>query len=43
MIAAHALSHQATLITNNTAEFSRVPGLQVENWGPQNDNKTQQD
>lgn len=43
MIAAHALSHQATLITNNTAEFSRVPGLQVENWVPQNDNKTHQD
>jgi predicted nucleic acid-binding protein len=22
----------ATLVTRNQAEFSRVPGLQVENW-----------
>jgi tRNA(fMet)-specific endonuclease VapC len=32
MIAAHALSQQATLITNNTREFSKVPGLQLDNW-----------
>lgn len=32
MIAAHALSKQATLITNNTREFAQVPGLHVENW-----------
>ncbi len=32
MIAAHALSQQATLITNNTREFAQVPGLHVENW-----------
>ena len=32
MIAAHALSQQATLVTNNTSEFARVPGLRLENW-----------
>ena len=31
MIAAHALSQQALLITNNTREFSKVPGLQLDN------------
>lgn len=31
-IAAHALSLGLTLITANTREFSRVPGLSVENW-----------
>jgi tRNA(fMet)-specific endonuclease VapC len=34
MIAAHALSQQARLITNNTREFAKVPGLQLENWVP---------
>jgi tRNA(fMet)-specific endonuclease VapC len=34
MIAAHALSLQAKLITNNTREFGQVPGLQVDNWVP---------
>jgi tRNA(fMet)-specific endonuclease VapC len=32
MIAAHALSQQATLVTNNTREFSKVPNLRLENW-----------
>jgi tRNA(fMet)-specific endonuclease VapC len=32
MIAAHALSARATLVTNNTREFTRVRGLLVENW-----------
>ena len=32
MIAAHALSQQATLVTNNTSEFARVPGLRLDNW-----------
>jgi tRNA(fMet)-specific endonuclease VapC len=32
LIAAHALSLQATLVTNNTAHFARVGGLPVENW-----------
>jgi len=31
-IAAHALSLEATLITNNIKEFSRVSGLHLENW-----------
>lgn len=31
-IAAHALSQDLTLVTNNTREFERVPGLRVENW-----------
>ena len=34
MIAAHALSQQVVLITNNTREFSKVPGLQLDNWVP---------
>ena len=32
MIAAHALSLDATLVTNNVREFSRVPRLNLENW-----------
>jgi tRNA(fMet)-specific endonuclease VapC len=32
LIAAHALAIGATLVTNNTAEFSRVSGLKMENW-----------
>ena len=32
MIAAHVLSQQAKLITNNTREFVKVPGLQLDNW-----------
>jgi tRNA(fMet)-specific endonuclease VapC len=31
-IAAHALSQNMTLVTNNTREFERVPALKVENW-----------
>lgn len=31
-IAAHALALGVTLVTNNTREFDRVPGLTVENW-----------
>ncbi len=32
LIAAHALSLDATLITNNIREFARVTGLRVEQW-----------
>ena len=32
LIAGQALRHGATLVTANTAEFSRVAGLAVENW-----------
>ena len=31
-IAAHALALNAVLVTDNDAEFRRVPNLQVENW-----------
>ena len=31
-IAAHAMALDAVVVTDNTAEFSRVPGLAVENW-----------
>jgi tRNA(fMet)-specific endonuclease VapC len=31
-IAAHARSEGVTLVTNNLAEFERVPGLLTENW-----------
>jgi tRNA(fMet)-specific endonuclease VapC len=36
LIAAHALSQQSTLVTNNTREFALVPGLRLENWYPIN-------
>lgn len=32
LIAAHALSLNAALVTNNVREFSRIPNLTVENW-----------
>jgi len=32
LIAAHALSLDATLVTNTEREFRRVPGLIVANW-----------
>lgn len=31
-IAAHALSLDVTLVTNNMKEFTRIPHLHVENW-----------
>jgi tRNA(fMet)-specific endonuclease VapC len=32
LIAAHARSSGLVLVTNNTREFRRVPGLKTENW-----------
>lgn len=32
MIAAHALTLDVTLVSNNVREFKRVPKLRVENW-----------
>ena len=32
LIAATAMANNATLITHNTAEFARVPGLLLEDW-----------
>ena len=32
LIAAHALSHDLTVVTHNEKHFADVPGLQVENW-----------
>lgn len=32
LIAAHAKSLDATLVTNNLRDFRRIPGLKIENW-----------
>jgi len=32
LIAAHALSHDLTIVTDNERHFADVPGLKVENW-----------
>jgi len=32
LIAAHALAADLTLVTNNEAEFRRIPDLRIENW-----------
>ncbi len=32
LLAAHALSVGATIVTHNEADFADVPGLKVENW-----------
>jgi len=32
MIAAHALSKDRVVVTNNTRHFERVPQLRIENW-----------
>jgi tRNA(fMet)-specific endonuclease VapC len=32
LIAAHALTHRCTLVTNNVRHFQRISGLVIENW-----------
>jgi tRNA(fMet)-specific endonuclease VapC len=32
LIASIALANDLTVVTNNTAEFSRIAGLRVEDW-----------
>lgn len=32
LIAAHAISIGATVVTNNEIDFADVPGLRIENW-----------
>jgi tRNA(fMet)-specific endonuclease VapC len=32
LIAAHALSMERIMVTDNTREFARAPGLRIENW-----------
>lgn len=32
LIGAHALSHDLTVVTDNVAHFTDIPGLRVENW-----------
>jgi tRNA(fMet)-specific endonuclease VapC len=32
LIAAHALSQNSVLITNNESEIKRIPNLKIENW-----------
>jgi tRNA(fMet)-specific endonuclease VapC len=32
LIAAHAIALGLTLVTNNEADFTHIPGLRVENW-----------
>ena len=32
LIGAHAFSLEATLVTNNTNEFQRIPNLNIEDW-----------
>jgi tRNA(fMet)-specific endonuclease VapC len=32
LIASHARAEGLTVVTNNTRELRRVPGLSVENW-----------
>lgn len=37
LIACHTLAENLTLVTNNERDFSRIPGLKIENWAVQHD------
>jgi predicted nucleic acid-binding protein len=32
LIATHCIIHNFTLVTNNIGHFTKIPGLQIENW-----------
>ncbi|TAK79320.1 MAG: type II toxin-antitoxin system VapC family toxin [Gammaproteobacteria bacterium] len=32
LIASHALTEKAILVTNNSSEFKRISGIKIENW-----------
>ena len=36
MIAVHTRAMHATIVTNNQAHFTRIRGLNIENWSPVN-------
>jgi tRNA(fMet)-specific endonuclease VapC len=38
LIGAHARSEGLIVVTNNLREFTRMPGVRVENWVQQADN-----
>lgn len=38
LIAAHARALDLTVVTNNTKEFIRIPGLKLENWAKETGN-----
>ena len=40
LIAAHAVALGAIVVTNNTKDFSKYPGLQLENWLTPGDHAT---
>jgi len=35
LIAAHGMALGLTVVTDNTGEFERIPGIALENWGKQ--------
>jgi tRNA(fMet)-specific endonuclease VapC len=42
LIAAHAVSLGAIVVTNNVKDFAKYPGLQLENWLVSSDQETSQ-
>ena len=43
LIAATALTMNYTLVTNNERHFSRIPGLQIENWSIEEEERKDQE